>query len=156
MAIWLEFYNIIMPIKVIEGKYPGGFPAYKADHIHLFLPASEGQQPFCWHDDHLCRVDGAMAGDRLSSLIDDLKSIMDIQVLETVNGCQQFKDVYVTGQYLGSNYPCNWIETDSGFVRMSNSATGDTISYPCEYAYMKGTEPGIIQPFGLPVDPWIV
>uniref|UniRef100_UPI00404734F0 hypothetical protein n=2 Tax=Pseudomonadati TaxID=3379134 RepID=UPI00404734F0 len=52
MAVLIDFFNIIVPIKTIERKYPGGWNACLNDHKDVLGHT-------VWHDDHLFR-DGAM------------------------------------------------------------------------------------------------
>ena len=152
MAVWLEFYNIIMPIQVIEKKYRGGFAAYKKDNMEHFHPANGDNLPYAWHDQYLCRVHGAMNTDDLHLRLQQLESQMAIDVLETVNGDKQLKDVYVSGQYLGSHYPCRWIATGSMFAEQSGDIEENFFQYPCDFAFMKGTTPGRLEPLGWHVD----
>src|SRR5690606_41785357 len=52
MAVLIDFFNIIVPIKTIESKYPGGWNACLNDHKNALGHT-------VWHDGHLFR-DGAM------------------------------------------------------------------------------------------------
>ena len=62
MAIKLEFFDIIIPIKTIEKKYPGGWTQCLKEHN-----GSIGGK--VWYDDHLFR-DGAMSPNDIGHLVD--------------------------------------------------------------------------------------
>jgi hypothetical protein len=146
MAIWLEFYNIIMPISIIEKKYLGGFDAFKSSRKEMFAP-EENTFPYLWHDDYLCRVAGAMNTEDIDFHLEELQKEMDLQVLGTVNGKTQFNDLYITGAYQGASYDCDWI--DDGFKTINwreHPLTGEPDSIPVDFAFLKGTEPGLISP----------
>lgn len=140
MAILLEFYNIIMPISVIDQKYPGGFRAFKESRRQMF--EWEGDQlPSLWHDEHLCRVGGAMDPADIDDHVKTLKKEMDIDVLREHNGKRKFKDVYIDGAYQGAAYQCDWISEGSSLIDL-----GGDVSYTAEYVHLSGTEPGQIIP----------
>ena len=146
MAIWLEFYNIIVPIKVIENKYPGGFKAFKEANKENFEPA-DSDLPFLWHDIHLCRIEGAMNLEDLQEKLDEVQKLMNLKVLETIDGLSTFKDVYITGAYQGSNCPCHWIVEDMKRISWGKDPlTGEPYTSIVEFCYLKGTELGLIAP----------
>jgi hypothetical protein len=63
MAIATEFIDFIVPIKVIEQKYPGGWEQCLEDHKDLI-----GGR--VWYDEHLFR-DGAMNPMDIERLVND-------------------------------------------------------------------------------------
>jgi len=94
MAIALEFINFIVPISVIEKKYPGGFEQCLKDHAHLI-----GGR--VWYDDHLFR-DGAMSE---SDIIDTIYEWAD-------KGFDPGPDIclFVPLEDPPNRYSCDWIE----------------------------------------------
>jgi len=61
MAIKLEFLDLIVPIKTIKKKYPGGWKQCLKDHNGLI-----GGR--VWYDEHLFR-DGAMSPNDIAYLL---------------------------------------------------------------------------------------
>jgi hypothetical protein len=53
VAIRLEFLNLIVPIKKIEKKYPGGWSQCLKDHQNAISHVA-------WGDNYLFRAGGAM------------------------------------------------------------------------------------------------
>ena len=101
MAIKLEFYDLIVPIKTIKKKYPGGWEQCLKDH-----EGNIGGR--VWYDEHLFR-DGAMNPGDIGKLVDwwrekgfhthvegDNPKWVDVCVVETISG--------------GTTLPCDWIE----------------------------------------------
>ena len=62
MAIKLEFYDLIVPIKTIQKKYPGGWKQCLKDH-----DGDIGGR--VWYDEHLFR-DGAMSPNDIGNLVE--------------------------------------------------------------------------------------
>ena len=62
MAIKLEFFDIIIPIKTIQKKYPGGWNQCLKDH-----DGDIGGRG--WYDEHLFR-DGAMSPNDIGNLVE--------------------------------------------------------------------------------------
>jgi len=62
MAIKLEFYDFIIPIKTIQKKYPGGWKKCLKDH-----DGDIGGR--VWYDEHLFR-DGAMSPNDIGYLVE--------------------------------------------------------------------------------------
>ena len=61
MAIKLEFFDLIVPIKNIKQKYPGGWKQCLKDH-----DSNSGGR--VWYDEHLFR-DGAMSPNDIAYLL---------------------------------------------------------------------------------------
>ena len=146
MAIYLEFYSIIMRVSTIEERYPGGFAAFVASRADQFA-AGEDDAPALWHDDHLCRVGGTMSPEDVDAVLADLAREMPITVLRQVDGQPHFEDVYVSGSYQGAAYPCQWIqEGDRVLDRGLDETKGERLLHPVEFAYLAGTAPGRVVP----------
>lgn len=61
MAIALEFIDFVVPVHVIQSKYPGGWEQCLSDHASLIGGV--------WYDDHLFR-DGAMNPADAKAIVD--------------------------------------------------------------------------------------
>jgi len=119
MAIQLEFINLLVPIKIIKEKYPGGWEACLEDH----RDAIGGR---IWFDDHLFR-DGAMNPMDMQFLVTCWESL-GFETKREVDGTIVWQDVCVTDFINRNSRPCDWllhIETERA-------------------VYLKGTEPGPI------------
>ena len=117
MAIALEFINLIVPIHIIEIKYPGGWEKCLSEH----KPLIGGRVYF---DDHLFR-NGAMAPRDAEDLVDDWAR-HGLETTREIDGERHWWDCCVVSFPFGVSLPCDWIEiSDDGYS-----------------AYLKGTEPG--------------
>ena len=104
LAISLEFIDFVVPRRVIEQKYPGGWVACVRDHQNLI-----GRR--VWYDLHLFR-DGAMSPADIGLLIEHWEKF-GFDTRETVDGKEWWKDVCVIQHLLGGpTLPCSWIEVD--------------------------------------------
>lgn len=105
MAIQLEFINFIVPRKVIEEKYPGGWDKCLSDNRKLIGKS-------VWYDDHLFR-DGAMNHMDMEALIETWRQ-KGFNILETNEGQPvRFLDACVAEALRGGAIlPCDWIEID--------------------------------------------
>lgn len=104
MAIMTEFINFIVPIKIIEEKYPGGWNQCLEDHAELI-----GGR--VWYDDHLFH-DGTMNPADIGSLVERWTA-MGFECVGEKNGKKYWKDACVyEGMFGGATLPCDWIETD--------------------------------------------
>lgn len=102
MAVALEFIDFIVPISVIESKYPGGWKRCLEDHA----PAP-GRR--VWHDEHLFR-DGAMNPQDMGWLVEHWASL-GIEPMTRRNGEMVWQDCCVLeGVFGGVTLPCEWIE----------------------------------------------
>jgi len=118
MAIALEFIDLVVPISLIEKKYPGGWARCQKDYERQI-----GSR--MWFDDHLLR-DGAMSGRD----IEYLPQNWTVHGFEPTGDCDGelfWKDCCVVESMLGGlSLPCDWLEFGPGG----------------QSAYLKGTEPG--------------
>lgn len=121
MAVALEFIDFIVPISVIEQKYPGGWERCIADHE----PLIGGR---VWFDEQLLR-DGAMNPSDIESLIEEWTAL-GFQPTEELGGQRVWKDCCVVeSMFGGATLPCDWLEiADDG-----------------RSAHLVGTEPGEIR-----------
>ena len=123
MAIALEFLDFIVPISIIDDKYPGGWNVCLENHRDLI-----GKR--VWYDDHLFR-DGAMAPTDIQSLVANWKS-MGFETIEERDGRQAWKDVCVVeGMFGGPTLPCDWLTFDSSerIVYLTGTAPGE-VAWP--------------------------
>jgi type I restriction enzyme M protein len=117
MPVTLEFYNLIIPVSVIEEKYPGGWEQCVKDHDNIWSAV--------WYDEHLFRL-GAMNSMDIGDIIAAWEG-MGFKASKRKNGQKLWKDFCVLGTLSGhDNWQCEWLETDS--------------ERWC--AYLKGTDPG--------------
>lgn len=118
MAVALEFIDFIVPICVIERKYPGGWVRCLRDHASVL-----GRR--VWHDEHLFR-DGAMNPQDMGRLVAHWASL-GFQPMGR-NGERMFwlDGCVVEGTFGGTTLPCDWIE----------------VAEDGRSAWLKGTEPG--------------
>ena len=103
MTIRLEFLNLIVPIKVIDRHYPGGFRALVAENRSMF-----GGK--LWHDDHLFR-DGAMNPTDIQALVEFWKE-KGLTPSEERDGKKWWRDMCVVDFFGGPTLPCDWLEHD--------------------------------------------
>ena len=104
MAIKLEFFNLIIPIKQINLCYLGGFDLFRKHHQDKF-----GEN--FWHDMHLFR-DGAMTSMEMESLISFWQHKGLVPYIEK-NGKRIWKDMCVIESSSAEpTSPCGWIEVD--------------------------------------------
>ena len=102
MAIALEFIDFIVPITVIEAKYPGGWQQCLRDHA----PLIGGR---VWYDEHLFR-DGGMSPMDIKRLAESWEA-MDFHIIRVAqDGTKHFHDACVVESLAGgSTLPCDWI-----------------------------------------------
>jgi hypothetical protein len=118
MAVRLEFIDFIIPIAVIENKYPGGWKQCLDDH----KSAIGGR---VWYDDHLLR-DGAMNPMDIELLVQRWRAL-GFEVFDQVDGQKIWKDCCVVESLFGGpTLQCDWLE----------------LTKDRRAAYLKGTEPG--------------
>ena len=96
MAVALQCLNLIIPVRCIAARWPGGFAAFWRSH---------GQQPRLWHDGRLLR-DGAM------HLLELQRQLQWWQQhgLGAVAGQQDLCIVDVQRGLISQ--PCDWLELD--------------------------------------------
>jgi hypothetical protein len=120
MAIALEFIDFVVPIAVIQKKYPGGWEQCLRDHAALI-----GGR--VWHDEHLFR-DGAMNPHDIQALVDRWANL-GFEPTELRGGKQGWKDVCVVEvMFGGPTLPCDWLAVDTDQ----------------HIAYLKGIAPGAV------------
>ena len=120
MAIALEFIDFVVPIGVIEEKYPGGWDQCLLDHAALIGGS-------VWYDDHLFR-DGAMDPGDVRDLVDHWAGL-GFDVVGVRDGRRFWKDVCVVeGMFGRPTLPCDWI----------------VVVAEQRIAYLKGRDPGAV------------
>jgi hypothetical protein len=125
MAISLEFYNVIIPIKNIKKcKEIGGFKGILKHH------KKNGTIGRIWYDDYLYR-DGAMSpGD--TEEIGRFWEKQGLNLTKKVNGEEHWDELCVVGFHEGPTLPCEWLE-----FKIEND-------YSSPRAWLKGTDEGKI------------
>lgn len=120
LAVALEFIDFIVPIRTIEGKYPGGWQRCLDEH----KPLVGGR---VWFDDHLFR-DGAMNPLDIQRIVERWAS-KGFETMREVDGRSVWSDCCVVENMRGGpTLPCDWIDfTPDG-----------------KAAFLRGTEPGPI------------
>ncbi len=104
MAIMTEFISFIVPIKIIEEKYPGGWTQCLEDYAGLI-----GGR--IWYDDHLFH-DGAMNPLDMEKIVENWTA-MGFECVGEKDGEKYWKDACVyEAMFDGAILPCDWIETD--------------------------------------------
>lgn len=104
MAIATNFIDFIVPKRVIEEKYPGGWAQCLQDHAKLI-----GGR--VWYDDHLFR-DGAMNPADIGALIEEWTA-KGFECISEKDGKRYWKDVCVyEGMFGGATLPCDWLGDD--------------------------------------------
>jgi hypothetical protein len=118
VAVRLEFIDVIVPIQVIDEKYPGGFTQCLADLRPLI-----GRR--VWHDGRLLR-DGAMDPAEARRLVEGWQTL-GVEPLRWVGGKLQWKELCVVDTaHGGPTVGCEWIEWDPA----------------ARIAWLRGLEPG--------------
>jgi hypothetical protein len=113
-----EFLDLIVPISIIEEKYPGGWECCLKDHS----VALNGR---VWFDTFLFR-DGAMNHDAMKVLLDEWWKL-GFECYAVRDGETYWKDVCVyEGMMGGAGMPCDWL--------------GEDVAERC--VFLKGTDPG--------------
>lgn len=102
MAIALELFNFVVPIKLIHQKYPGGWKQCLLDHEHLL----DGR---VWYDKHLFR-DGSMDSMGIDRLIEHWEGL-GFECIGIRDGAEYWRDVAAcnTG---GTGLECDWLGFD--------------------------------------------
>ena len=118
MAIKLQFFDFIVPIKTIKKKYPGGWKQCLKDHTNLI-----GGR--VWYDEHLFR-DGAMSPTDIGCLVEwwsdkgfdthdesDNPKWLDVCVVQSIFG--------------GPTMPCDWIVVSGRTAYLKNETIGHVV-----------------------------
>ena len=127
MTIRLEALNLIVPIAVIQHRYPGGWSRCREDHGLDPEPSSFAA---CWHDGLLFR-DGAMNPLDFALLMARWES-MGLRRSRRRKGVRVAGDFCVYASFSDSpEYPCEWLDIDvagseATFVGPARTATTRT------------------------------
>jgi hypothetical protein len=120
MAVRLEHIDLLVPIGLIDEKYPGGFAQFTIDHRGLI-----GRR--MWHDGRLLR-DGALDPARARALVEGWQNL-GFEPLQWVGGRLHWKDLCVVDAAAGGpTAACAWLAWDAR-VRI---------------AWLRGLDPGEI------------
>ena len=118
MAVALEFIDFIIPRRVIEEKYKGGWPQFLEDFDNCIGSSA-------WYDEHLFRY-GTMCPQHADDFLKTCEG-WGFEVSAEENGNPVCKDVCVVEiMWGGPKMSCDWLEID----------------YKAQTAYLAGTEPG--------------
>ncbi len=121
MAVRLEHIDVLVPIHLIDLRYPGGFAQCLADHRPLI-----GRR--MWHDGRLLR-DGALDPGSARALVEGWATL-GLEPLQWVDGKLNWKDVCVVDLAAGGpTVNCDWLAWDkrtrTAWIR--GLAPGETI-----------------------------
>ena len=94
MSVLAEAISVVIPIRVIEGKYPGGLKRYGLD---------DPNKTYC-SDEYLTRI-GFMVPADVHAFIEHLSAFGFIHVTD-----RRAVDLSVVDQLQGSTVPCDWLE----------------------------------------------
>lgn len=109
MAIALECYSLIVPVTVIERKYPGGWRQCLHDHG---LADDIPECGACWHDGQLFR-DGAMNPFDLHMLIERWKKL-GFRETRRKQGRKISADFCIHAMFSPAPvHPCEWIDINA-------------------------------------------
>jgi hypothetical protein len=121
MAVRLEFIDVLVPIHVIEEKYPGVLRQCLADHRALI-----GRR--IWHDGLLLR-DGALDPASAMKLVEGWQAL-GVEPLQWVDRRLQWKELCVVDLEAGGpTVGCDWLEWDprARVAWLRGSERGETI-----------------------------
>jgi len=113
MAISLGFINLFFPIKIIEGKYPGGWAQFKTDYADRVA-----------FDEHLVRYCSGNPND-IEAMIDTLDAL-GFETIAESDGQPCWQDCCVVDHFGRTTLPCGWLQLARDYRN----------------AFLKGTEPG--------------
>jgi len=116
MSVQLECINLIVPIKTIEEKYPGGWQKCLADYESQIGSS-------VWFDEHLFR-EGAMNSFDIHLMLEHWKELG----FKTHIGGKNIKkwvDICVVEVMLGDErVPCSWLEAEGHVAYLKGKAKG--------------------------------
>ena len=123
MSVLCEAISVIVPINVLEVKYPGGLAAYSRDRPNATYCA----------DVHLTRV-GFMVPDDVRNHVQRLmsKGLIHVQAGKAA-------DIVVVDQFQGPTTPCDWI--NGGIYAAGYSAVWASGTKPGALAHPSGWTP---------------
>jgi hypothetical protein len=105
MAVRLEHIDLLVPIGLIDEKYPGGFAQFTADNRGLI-----GRR--MWHDGRLLR-DGALDPARARALVEGWQTL-GFEPLQWVDGRLHWKELCVVDAAAGGpTAACAWLDWDA-------------------------------------------
>ena len=111
MSIKLEFINLIIPRKVIEEKYPGGWRQCLFDRQKNIDCGAD------WYDEHLYRS-GAMNPMQIDFMLADLEK-KGLKLYKGKGKFCKWNDVCVVDTCSNkSTFPCNWIDIQDGIASL--------------------------------------
>jgi uncharacterized protein (TIGR02452 family) len=121
MSIQLEFISLLIPRRVVEKHYPGGWEAYKRENRGIVNSKNYN----VWYDDLLVK-EGAMDPMSMEFLVNKWK---DLGVKTVSDNGKKWVDVCVADQFGGPTLPCDWLVLNkNGTVSMKQDkqdSTGD-------------------------------
>jgi len=107
MSVQLEYINLIVPIKTIDKKYPGGWQQCLTDY-----ESEIGSS--VWFDEHLFR-EGAMNDFEIHLMLERWKEL-GFKTHVGGKNIKKWVDVCVVEVMLGDErVPCSWLEVE-GYV----------------------------------------
>ena len=118
MAIKLEFLDLIVPIKTIKKKYPGGWKQCLKDHNGLI-----GGR--VWYDEHLFR-DGAMSPNDIAYLV-EWWSEKGFKTLDQSDNPKWLDLCVVQSTFGGPTKPCDWIVVSGRTAHLKNEPIGQLV-----------------------------
>ena len=120
MSIALEYLNLIIPISVIDRKYPGGWARCREDLGLEQLASSSGSY---WHDGDLFRA-GAMNPLDFKMLVMNWKDL-GLKESKRHQGKRVAADFCLYATFSdGPEVPCPWIELDQATCTARFISTG--------------------------------
>ena len=118
MAIKLEFFDLIVPIKTIKKKYPGGWKQCLKDH-----DGNIGGR--VWYDEHLFR-DGAMSPNDIGYLV-EWWSDKGFEAHDEGEKPKWLDFCVVQSIFGGPTLPCDWIEVRGRTAHLKNENIGHLV-----------------------------
>ena len=115
MAVLAEFLNVIVPVRTLEDRYPGGVEGYEHS-----CPNSS----FC-RDEHLTRV-GFMSPADVEWFVSSITANTTLTLLDR----GKFVDIAVVDTIFGPTAPCSWLEFG--------------VHDDCPQCWLSGTDPGVV------------
>ena len=120
MSIALEYFNLIIPISVIDLKYPGGWARCRDDYGLEEAASSSGAS---WHDGELFRA-GAMNPFDFKMLVLNWEEL-GLKDSKRRQGARIAGDFCLYATFSdGPVFPCDWIHIDQDTCSASFVRTG--------------------------------
>ena len=118
MSIALEYFNLIIPISVIDRKYPGGWARCREEHG---LQESVSSFGACQHDGELFR-DGAMNQFDLAMMVERWTSL-GFKATKRRDGQKVAADFCIYATFSDAPvHPCEWLKIDTDQATASFAA----------------------------------